>query len=162
MQANESQLFLVLHNIRSAYNVGAIFRTADGLGIKKIYLTGYTPSPADKIHKTQAQKMLEKTALGAEKNVLWEKIEKISNLMKRLRDKNVKIIALEQSKNSISLKNFEPEFPLALILGNETAGIPADILKKCDQTVSIPMRGKKESLNVSIAAGIAAYKILER
>jgi len=156
------ELFLVLHNIRSAYNVGAIFRTADGAGVKKIYLCGYTPAPYDKqkIYKTQAEKMIEKTALGAEKNIPWEKNEKISALLGKFKKNKINVAALEQAANAVNIKKFKPSFPLALILGNEVDGLSENILKKCSSVISIPMRGQKESLNVSVAAGIAIYKIL--
>lgn len=158
----ENELFLILHDIRSAYNVGAIFRTADGSGVSKIYLSGYTPVPAgeDKEKKTQADKMIEKTALGAERNVPWEKAEDLSDLIDELRKEKISVIALEKIDNAIELKKFEKKFPIALILGNEVEGVSAEILNKCDAIVSIPMRGKKESLNVSVAAGIAMYEIL--
>lgn len=157
------ELFLILHNVRSAYNVGAVFRTADGAGVGKIYICGYSPCPVTgrKIYKTPAEKMIEKTALGAEKNIPWEKCKNISRLLGKLKKEKIKIIALEQAKNSVDLKKLKPKFPLALILGNEVKGISKTILKKCDKVVSIPMRGQKESLNVSVAAGIAMYEILK-
>ena len=160
----QKKFFLILHDIRSAYNVGAIFRTADGAGVSKIYLSGYTPCPPDKnkTHKTQADKMIEKTALGAEKNIPWEKCENLEKLLEKLRSKKIKIVALEKTKNSTDIKKFKISFPVALILGNEVDGISKDVLKKCDAIVSIPMRGKKESLNVSVAAGIAMYDLLFR
>ena len=158
----DKELYLVLDNIRSAYNVGAIFRTADGAGVKKIYLCGYTPVPPDgkKIYKTQSDKMIEKTALGAEKKVAWEKVDDLEKLLEKLRREKVKIVALEKTGESVDLKNFQPEFPLALVVGNEVDGVAEKILEKCDAVVSIPMRGAKESLNVSVAAGIATYEFL--
>jgi len=164
----KKELSLILHDIRSAYNVGAIFRTADGAGVSKIYLSGYTPCPPDKNknNKTQADKMIEKTALGAEKNIAWEKCENLEKLLEKLNPpaggEKVSIIALEKTKNSVDIKKFKISFPAALILGNEVDGVSKDILKKCDAIVSIPMRGKKESLNVSVAAGIAMYDLLFR
>ncbi|HRY82396.1 MAG TPA: TrmH family RNA methyltransferase [Candidatus Moranbacteria bacterium] len=158
---NRNELCLILHDIRSAYNVGAIMRTADGAGVKKIYLTGYTPAPYSKKspYATQAQRQISKTALGAEESVLWEKEEKILKLIDKLRKKKISIIALEQSKKSFNFRKAKYKFPCALILGNETEGIEKEILKKCDFVVDIPMRGKKESLNVSVSAGIAIYEI---
>lgn len=158
----DNKLYLILHDIRSAYNVGAIFRTADGSGVSKIFLTGYTPSPAEenKLRKTQADKMIEKTALGAEKNVSWEKHEDLKEVIEKLKEENFQIAALEKTDDAVDLKKFEKKFPLALILGNEVDGVSGEILKKCDVIVSIPMKGKKESLNVSVAAGIAMYEIL--
>ncbi|KKT28861.1 hypothetical protein A3G55_02000 [Candidatus Giovannonibacteria bacterium RIFCSPLOWO2_12_FULL_44_25] len=151
-------IFLILHNIRSLHNVGAIFRTAEGLGVKKIYLTGYTPEPYDIFGKLR--KDFQKTALGAEKYADWAQIKNIHTLIKRLKEEKIQIIALEQSKKSIDLKKLKPKKSFALILGNEVRGIPKSILKKCDKIVEIPMRGKKESLNVSVAAGIAVYELV--
>lgn len=158
------ELYIIAHNIRSAHNVGAIFRTCDGAGAAKIYLTGYTPEPAtqDKAEeeKTKAEKMLGKTALGAEVSVPWERMGNVEELILKLEKQGVNVVALEKTKNSISMKEFEMKFPMALILGNEVDGVSEDILKKCDGAMEIPMRGKKESLNVSVAAGIAIYGIL--
>lgn len=157
------QLFLILHDIRSAYNVGAIFRSADGAAVSKIYLTGYTPIPPviDKVCKTQAEKMLEKTALGAERSVPWEQCNDLDALLEKLQKGNCTIIALEKTKKSIELHDYTGIFPAVLILGNEVDGVSEDVLKKCDAIVSIPMRGEKESLNVSVAAGIAMYELLK-
>ena len=151
------EIYLVLHNILSLYNVGAIFRTAEGLGVKKIYLTGYTPEPYDLFGKIR--KDFQKTALGAEKYLEWEKLRYIAVLLKRLKQEKIQIIALEQSKSSVNIKKFKPRGKFALILGNEVKGVPKSILKKCDKIIEIPMRGKKESLNVSVAAGIALYEL---
>ncbi|KKT56844.1 MAG: tRNA/rRNA methyltransferase [Candidatus Giovannonibacteria bacterium GW2011_GWC2_44_9] len=154
------KIFLVLHNIRSLHNVGSIFRTAEGLGVKKIYLTGYTPEPRDIFGKLR--KDFAKTALGAEKYADWARIKNIHALIKRLKKDRTKIVALEQSKNSIPLSllsNRIAKRDIALILGNEINGIPKSVLQKCDKIIEIPMHGKKESLNVSIAAGIAIYEL---
>ena len=156
-----NELYLILYDIRSAYNVGAIFRTADGAGVSKIYLCGYTPIPSEKKYKTKADKMIEKTALGAEKSISWEKCKDLKKLLKKLEKEKIQIVALEKTDEAIDLKKYKTKFPLALILGNEVEGISNKILKKCDAVVSIPMRGKKESLNVSVAAGIAMYEILK-
>ena len=158
----KKELFLILHDIRSAYNVGAIFRTADGAGVSKIYLSGYTPIPSDenKSYKTQADKMIEKTALGAEKNIPWEKCQDLKKLLEKLKEEKISIVALEKNDGATDIKKYKTKFPMALILGNEVEGVPEDILQKCDAVVSIPMRGQKESLNVSVAAGIAMYEIL--
>jgi len=151
------EIYLVLHNIRSLHNVGAIFRTAEGLGVKKIYLTGYTPEPHDIFGKLR--KDFTKTALGAEKYLEWEKVKNVFNLLRRLKKEKIQIIALEQSKSSVNIKKFKPRGKFALILGNEVRGVPKSVLKKCDKIIEIPMRGKKESLNVSVAAGIALYEL---
>jgi 23S rRNA (guanosine2251-2'-O)-methyltransferase len=160
----EKKLVIIAHNIRSAYNVGAIFRTAEGLGALKVYLNGYSPSPYEKNdnYANRGQKALAKTALGAEDVVSWEKTENISELIKKLRSNKYQIIGLELNPESITIKKFKPQFPCALILGNEVGGIDKGILAECDKIIQIPMKGKKESLNVSVAAGIAIYEILNK
>lgn len=159
----KKELFLILHNIRSAYNVGSIFRTADGVGVKKIFLTGYTPAPfvfkSSAIHQTKAEKMLAKTALGAQAYVEWEKHEDIFDVMGQLKNEGSKIVALEQDKKSQDYREFSTESSVALILGNEPLGVEKEVLEVCDYAVEIPMRGKKKSLNVSVAAGIATYEL---
>lgn len=157
----KKEFYLILHNIRSAYNVGAIFRTADGIGISKIYLTGYTPSPASggNLYQNKSEKMIAKTALGAEMKIKWEKNKIISNLIFKLKDNKFQIVALEQDKKSFNYAKFKPKFPIALIVGNEPRGINKKILDKCDAIIEIPMRGIKESLNVAVAVGVAGYQL---
>ena len=142
------KVYLILHNIRSLYNVGAIFRTADAAGVEKIFLTGYTPLPSAK------------TALGAEKYVPCEKISNPAGLINKLKKEKVQIVALEQSPNAIDYRKFKPRSAFALILGNEVRGLSPALLKKCDKIIHIPMRGKKESLYVSVAVGIALFRFL--
>lgn len=157
---------LVLHNIRSLHNVGAIFRTADGAGVSKIYLTGYTPEPFDMFGKIRTD--FSKTALGAEKHVLWEKTKSISTVMRRLKKEKYCIVALEQSPRSTDIGAFLKAYKkrqkmfagIALIAGNEVRGISPTLLKQCDGVVDLPMMGKKESLNVSVATGIALYSLI--
>lgn len=141
--------FVICDNIRSLYNVGSIFRTADALGIKKIYLCGITGTPK--------QEGIKKVSLGAENFVSWEYVKQTGRLMQKLKANGVQIIALEQIKNSVDLGRFKPRFPCALVLGNEVNGVSKAVLKKCDAVVEIPMAGKKESLNVAVAFGIAGY-----
>lgn len=158
------KLIIIACNIRSAYNVGALFRTADGLGVSKIYLSGYTPFPYSNSDKypNRGQKALAKTALGAEKTVPWEKIEDILGLLTKLKRSKYHILALEISQKSEDIKKAKHHFPCVLILGNEIGGIEKKVLEKCDKIINIPMKGKKESLNVSVAAGIAVYEILNK
>jgi len=150
--------FLILYNIRSTYNVGAIFRTADACGISKIYLVGYTPAPIDQFGRED--KSIAKTALGAEKNIPWEKVKTIALLLTKLKKSGTQIIAIEQSKNSVDYKKVQPKFPCVFILGEEVKGMTKAILDKCDMVAEIPMKGKKESLNVSVAAGVALFRML--
>lgn len=148
-------LYVICDNIRSLYNVGSIFRTSDALGIKKIYLGGITGTPL--------QSGLTKVSLGAENSVKWEHKKNIIQIINILHRKGVRIVALELVKNkSLDLKKFKPKFPLALIVGNEVEGVSKNLLKKADDIIHIPMKGQKESLNVSVAFGIAIYKILNK
>lgn len=148
-------LFLILHNIRSAHNVGAIFRTADGAGVGKIYLTGYTPAPLDQFKRPNNE--IKKTALGAEETVAWEKQEDILELIAELKKSDAQIWALEQADNSADYREAKLTNPTALIVGNEVEGIEPEILNLCDRIIEIPMRGAKESLNVAVATGIAIF-----
>lgn len=148
----------ILHNIRSLHNVGSIFRTADGAGFKKIYLCGITPAPVDSFGRPVPQ--LVKTSLGAEKSVEWEKIASAAKVIKKLKQERYKIIAVEQSKKSIPYFKFSAGTgKICLIVGSEVSGLSASVLKLTDKILEIPMLGKKESLNVSVAFGIAAYHI---
>ncbi|MDD3487402.1 MAG: RNA methyltransferase [Candidatus Moranbacteria bacterium] len=148
---NKREIIVVCHNIRSAFNIGSIFRTADGAGVAGVYLTGYSPAPP--------HPGISKTALGAEGSVFWKKFSKIDDSFRFLKKNNYEIAALEQDEKSISLDKFKPKRKIALILGNEVRGLSPAILRKCDKIIEIPMQGKKESLNVSVAFGIAAYSL---
>lgn len=155
----ESQLSVILHNIRSSQNVGAIFRTADAAGVGKIYLTGYTPTPLDRFKRPNSK--IAKTALGAEQSIPWEFYKSATTLTKTLKKRGVRVVAGEQSSKSISYTKWKPAFPMALIVGNEVLGVSKSLLSLCDEVVEIPMHGAKESLNVSVAAGILLFKVAE-
>ena len=155
----EKQIYLILHNIRSIQNVGAIFRTADAAGMSKIFLTGYTPAPIDRFGRARGD--FAKTALGAQNIMAWESINSINFLIKRLKKEKIKIIAIEQSKNAIDYKKIKIKFPSAFIFGNEVRGLSKSILNKSDKIAYIKMFGGKESLNVSVAAGIFIFRVLE-
>lgn len=144
--------YVICENIRSIYNVGSIFRTSDGFGVKKIFLCGYTGTPE--------HPHINKTALGAEKVIPWEKRRQTWRVIERLKKEGVKIVALEQTKDSIDIRNFKPTFPMALVVGNEVKGVSKAILKRCDASVHIPMVGIKESFNVASAFGIAGWEIV--
>ncbi len=149
---------LVLPDIRSAVNVGSIFRTADAVGISKIYLTGYTPRPNDKFGRVQ--KDIAKSALGAETWIPWDYKKSLSLLIKQLKKDGYTIIAIEQDKKSIDYRKIKIKNKTAFILGPEVEGLNKKILDKCDQIAEIPMRGRKESLNVSVACGICLARII--
>lgn len=135
--------------------MGAIFRTADGAGVGKIYLTGYTPAPLDQFKRPNNE--IKKTALGAEETVAWEKQEDILELIAELKKSDAQIWALEQADNSADYREAKLTNPTALIVGNEVEGIEPEILNLCDRIIEIPMRGAKESLNVAVATGIAIF-----
>lgn len=157
-----SEWVVLAHNIRSAYNVGAIFRTADGAGASKVYLSGYSPVPAKKerLYRTSAQKMLSKTALGAEETVSWEYRKSLTAVFTKLRKEGFVIVALEQHSSSVPYNAYEYPKKTALLIGNEPKGIDARTLAKCDAIVEIPMRGSKNSLNVVVALGVVGYTII--
>ncbi|MDD2758113.1 MAG: RNA methyltransferase [Patescibacteria group bacterium] len=148
---NREKFVLVLPDIRSAHNVGAMFRTADGAGVDKIYLTGYTARPP--------HPQVDKVSLGAEKWMPWEYRKSTWRLLKELRETGYNIVALEDTPKSASIFKWQPKFPLALVVGNEKTGVTKALLKYCDVSVVLPMRGRKKSLNVSVAAGIGLYHI---
>jgi tRNA G18 (ribose-2'-O)-methylase SpoU len=148
------ELILLAHNIRSAYNVGSFFRTADGAGVSKIVLSGYCPPPD--------HKGVVKTALGAEQSVPWEKITAPGPWLKKMKKAGYTIVALEQTKSSKNLFEWKPKFPMILIVGNEVKGISPALLKYADVAVELPMRGTKESLNVASAMAVAVYDVLSR
>jgi 23S rRNA (guanosine2251-2'-O)-methyltransferase len=157
------EIIIIAHNIRSTHNVGSLFRTAEGFGVKKIILSGYTPYPAldddtrlphisgkltDQIHKT---------ALGAERIVPFEYRELPD--FEDLTQSGYRIVGLEQDQRSVSLSEYSPPEKIALILGEEVNGIESALLDHCEDIIEIPMQGQKESFNVSVAAGIALYAL---
>lgn len=149
-------LFLIIHNVRSAHNVGSLFRTADGMGVSKIFLTGYSGAPIDRFGRKDSKVV--KASLGAEESVPWEK-RTITELIAELKQQGVFVAALEQSPRAVPLHAFTPQKSVALIVGNEVEGVTEDILSLCDAVIEIPMKGKKESLNVSNAGAIALYQL---
>lgn len=153
-----SQIHLLLHNIRSTHNVGAIFRTADATGVKKIYLSGITPAPIDRFGRDR--KDISKAALGAEKTVAWESVGDVRGLMEGLKSKGFLICSIEQSSKSIDFKNIPKHENILIILGNEVGGLENDVLDASDVIAEIPMLGSKESLNVSVATGIILYSLI--
>lgn len=158
MDKKTKSSILILPDIRSAINIGAIFRTADAVGIDKIYLTGFTPRPTDKFGRIQ--KDISKSALGAEEWIPWEYKKTLIPLINSLKKDGYEIIAVEQDKKAIDYRKIKTTDRVVVILGPEVTGLPRKILDKCDVIAEIPMYGKKESLNVSVACGIALFGIL--
>lgn len=160
------ELVLIAHNLRSSHNVGSLLRTAEGLGVSKMWLTGYSPYPEHEIPdkddrlphlaaKTHGQ--ISKTALGAEKLIDWQHQESIETVLAELREQGFIIAGLEQAPDSIKLPDFKPPPKLALIVGREREGIESEVLASCDLILEIPMAGRKESFNVVQAAAMALY-----
>jgi 23S rRNA (guanosine2251-2'-O)-methyltransferase len=159
------EIILILDNLRSRENVGSIFRTADAAGVSKIYLCGITPTPRMnnelRIMNNGSDK-ISKTALGAEEWVPWEYRRDTWRIITELRKKGVKIIALEQTEDAVNIFKLKTiNHKMALVVGNEVKGISPKIMRYCDKKVAIPMYGKKESLNVSVATGIALYNLIQ-
>lgn len=161
-----SEIIVIAHNIRSTHNVGSIFRTAEGFGISKIILSGYSPYPSlsgDTRLPHIAEKLtkqIHKTALGAEVMVPFEHQSEPD--FASLKSAGYRIVGLEQDDSSVMLPNYEPNEKIALLLGEEVEGIEPSLRLKCDDLIEIPMQGQKESFNVSVAAGIALYHLSAR
>lgn len=153
-----TEVAVLLHDIRSTHNVGSIFRTSDALGVDKIYLSGYTPSPIDKYGR--ARKDIGKVALGAEKTIVWEYEEDPKKIIKNLKREGFQVVCVEQDKKSVDYKKLKVKEKVLFVMGNEVLGVDKKILELCDDVVEIPMRGEKESLNVSVAYGVALFRIL--
>jgi 23S rRNA (guanosine2251-2'-O)-methyltransferase len=160
-------IILIVDNIRSAHNVGALFRTSDAFQVEKIILCGITPYPKKTNDlrpphvQNKVSKQIAKTALGAEKSVSFEHYKSTSLVIKKLKAIGFNVYALEQAENSNTLSQFKPAFPCALIIGNEVDGISKQILAQTDSIIEIPMHGRKESLNASVAGGIALYALTQ-
>jgi len=152
----KKEITILLHNIRSTHNVGSIFRTGDAAGIERIFLTGFSPTPLDRF--SRQQKEIAKTALGAEKNIKWEYYKSPLSLISKLKREGFQIVGVEQDPRSSDYRSFSPKKRTLLIFGNEVKGLSAALRSKCDLLIEIPMHGKKESLNVSVAAGIILFQ----
>jgi len=157
------EIILIAHNIRSTHNVGSLFRSAEGFGVSKIILSGYTPHPmfpGDTRLPHIARKLdeqIHKTALGAETMVPFEYQE--DPQLTALKNDGFRVVGLEQSKRSVMLNDYTPTHKIALLLGEEVHGITQELIDQCDDIIEIPMHGKKESFNVSVATGIALYAL---
>ena len=143
-------IYILVENVRSVHNVGSIFRSADGFGAKKIYLTGYTAHPP--------REDLHKTALGAEDAVPWEYYENPLDAAEMIKKQCIPLILIEQTQQSKSMYKIDWEFPLCFIVGNEVNGVSEELSNMVNIHVELPMRGVKQSLNVSVAAGVVGYE----
>lgn len=158
-------IILIAHNLRSSHNVGSLLRTAEGLGVKEVFLTGYTPYPMtqndDRLphlaKKIDAQ--IAKTALGAEKMLAWQHLTSIDELLDDLSSQGYRLLAIEQTAASQPLPDYQPTDKVAIIVGREVEGLEPEVIARCDQALEIPMLGHKESFNVVQAAAMALYHI---
>ena len=150
-QSKQIPLYLVLDNLRSSFNVGSIFRTAECFGISELFLCGYTATPQNL--------KVQKTAMGTDKFVEWEQFPSTTQAIKIFKDKGIKIYAVETTSNAKNISEIEFVKPCALILGNEALGISKEILKSVDEIVNIPVSGWKNSLNVGVTAAICCYEV---
>ena len=149
----KKQIYVLAHNIRSLHNVGSIFRTCDGAGVLKLFLTGYSGVPP--------RKEITKTALGADESVAWEFHKDPLVIVHKLKADGFRIVALEKNAESQDISEFNPQYPVCMIVGNEIDGVEKKLLALSDAVLHIPMRGKKKSLNVSVAFGIGIYQLLK-
>ena len=154
------KITLILDNIRSSENVGSIFRTSDAVGVEKIYLIGITPNPLDRFGRPNPK--IEKASLGAEKNIPWEHFENITEVIESLKKEGYKIVSLEQNEKSIDYRDLKIKEKIALIVGNEVNGVSMDAQNESDEIIEIPMAGNKESVNVSVATGVALFSLLKK
>jgi 23S rRNA (guanosine2251-2'-O)-methyltransferase len=147
-------IYGVLDHLRSAHNVGSAFRTGDGANMAELLLCGYTPTPP--------HRHLAKTALGAVDSVPWRHFETTAEAIAEVRAQGAQVLALELTDNSVPLWEVDLQFPVAIVVGNEVDGLSPETIALCDTTVHLPMFGHKNSLNVSIAFGVALYEVLRR
>ena len=158
--ASKKDIRVLLHNIRSAHNVGAIFRTADALGVSHIYLSGYTPTPFDQF--LRPVKEIAKTALGAELTIPWEYAKSPAKFLRASKKEGRKIVGVELDSRSIDYKTYVPEQYTLIVMGNEVRGLSPSLRTHCNVLLEIPMRGKKESLNVATAFGVILFRLFDK
>ncbi|HJW18527.1 MAG TPA: RNA methyltransferase [Flavisolibacter sp.] len=153
-ESSKMPIIAILENVRSAYNVGSIFRTADAFLLEAIYICGYTAHPP--------HKEIKKTALGADETVSWKNFKHVNDAIKELRDEGFAIYAVEQAVNSIKLNEIEKvDRKIAVVFGNEVTGVDQSTIESCDGCLEIPQFGMKHSLNVSVAAGVVLWELVK-
>jgi len=158
-------IVVIAHNLRSAENVGSIIRTSEGMAVSAVYLSGYSPYPKTVNDTriphlaTKQNKQIAKASLGAEKLIPIYHFDDVEYLIRKLKNDGYSVVALEQAKDSSEIKSFSPSDKIAVIVGREVDGIEKEILKEVDEIIEIPMLGKKESFNVSVALAVALYHI---
>ena len=144
---------VLLHNVRSLYNVGAFYRTCDAVGVAKLYLSGFTGSPPSR--------QIAKTALGSQESVPWERVDAVA-LIEERRAAGYQTAAIETVPDAVDLFEWRPRFPVLVVFGHEVEGLPGDVIDRCDTRVRIPMAGMKKSLNVATAGGVVLYELFRQ
>lgn len=152
-------IHVLLHDIRSAHNVGSIFRTADAIGVSKIILSGYSPCPLDRFGRPVAE--IAKTALGSELAVSWSYENDPLAVMSIHKHEGYTIIGLEQDEAALDYKQYLATDKILFLVGSEVSGLSKDMRERCDVLIEIPMKGKKESLNVAVAFGVAMFRLFD-
>lgn len=148
------KIVVLAHNIRSLWNVGSFFRTADAMQVQKLYLSGYTACPP--------RREISKTAIGAEDWIEWEYVQEPESVISQCKKEGMRIVGLEITEGAKDISDYSTDEDVCLVVGHEVTGVPRELLDACDDVVFIPMHGKKESLNVSVAAGIALHCLRNR
>jgi 23S rRNA (guanosine2251-2'-O)-methyltransferase len=156
----EHSIHVLLHDIRSAHNVGAMLRTGDAIGVTKFYFSGFTPTPLDKFHRPV--KEIAKTALGAEKTIAWQYDKSPFAIIAGLKNEGYLIIGLEQDARAVDYKSLSLPTKALVIVGSEVEGMLPSLRELCDVLLDIPMKGNKESLNVATAFGILMFRVFDR
>ena len=159
-QIYSNEIHVLLNDIRSAHNVGSMLRTAEAIGVKCVHLSGFTPKPLDRFKRPVSA--IAKTALGAELTIPWEYSEEPLSLIDELKRQGFTVIGLEQDARAVDYKKYSPACPVLLIVGSEVVGMSKELRSACDTIIEIPMRGEKESLNVSVAFGIAFFRLFDK
>ncbi len=156
----QGEIWVLLHNIRSAHNVGSMFRTGDAIGVSRFLLSGYTPAPLDRFRRPV--KEIAKTALGAELTIPWEQGVSALDFVSRAKKEGFVVVGVEQDDRAIDYKEYVPAAKTLIVMGEEVGGIEQSLRDVCDVLLELPMNGKKESLNVSVAFGVTMYRLFDR
>ncbi len=160
MKSNDINVILALDNIRSAQNVGALFRSADAIGIKEIWLIGITPAPIDRFGRNVGA--IAKAALGAEQTMTWVSFPDYESFLSRCSQQGYSLWVVEQHEQAVDYKKVHIDHPVVIVLGNEVSGVNSLLSEYAEKIIEIPMRGNKESLNVSVAGGIVLFRLLDQ
>lgn len=153
------EIWMLLHDIRSSHNVGSLLRTGDAIGVSRVYLSGYTPLPVDRFKRPN--KEIAKTALGAEDTIPWNHCDGFEEVLTLAKQDGFVIIGLEQDERAVDYKKIDTPEKALLVVGSEVEGMAPELRALCDTLIEIPMYGKKESLNVAVAAGIALFRLFD-